>query len=386
MNEHILFNKKISNKSQSRSQSRGRSRSRSRSNSKRRKSKKHTTHNVESLQHDLERQEGEDLTDAGNLNQPRISDQKQGSSSDDSHLEGDQRREPQRRRKAYDHNPTKSVIDNIGDEEFSSIEYDYEGGDDSSEYSYAEGDSYFQETINKLLKENILLKRSHKAYERCHKELEDECEEHKLTIKQLQDELADEQEMRKQVETDFGEFKKAHIALEQAHVELDYGMKKMLEDNVDMRKNLNFLQTSKTNTNNLPQQLAASGRSSFRKTLDKLTSQRDIGKRVPPKRPDPPTRPTSAAYSSAGDKTPNPSSTSTSNKPSKPPPFEKRRERDTPGSSNNARSKGSAAKKPLKKVSLNCFFIFFYLHFIMIGWFVYFRFYFNLTPLLHVVS
>lgn len=357
LNEHILFdNKKKTNNSQSQSRGRSRSRSRSRSNSRRRRQKLHNAQNVKSLQDDPEQQvvEEENLMKGYDLSLPNNLKNQQHSLSDESNA--DQKIELQNRRKIYQH-PTKGGNAYSGDEDSSSVEIDEEDADEgSSEYSYVEGDSYFQETINRLLKENILLKRSHKAYERCHKELEEECEEHKMTIKQLQDDLLDEQEKRKQVEADYIDLQKSHIALEQAHVELDYGMKKMLEDNVDMRKNLSFLQTSKDETDNMKRNLPVpDDRSSFRKTLDKLSFQTDNGKRrVPPKRPDPPTRPTSSAYSSAGERTPipaasnpNPSSTHTPTpfKPVKPPPFANRK--DVPGPSKNAKS---APKKPVKLV------------------------------------
>ena len=374
LNEHILFdNKKTNKKSRSQSQSRGRSRSRSRSrsNSKRRKPKQRKTQNSRSVQDDSEQQQGmvdevEDLIRTYDLSLPNNPDDQQRCSlSDESNA--DQRKELQNRRKVYQKPPKGSGDVYSGDEDFSSVdidEHEEDDNDESSEYSYIEGDSYFQETINRLLKENILLKRSHKAYERCHKELEEECEEHKMTIKQLEDDLADEQDKRKQVETDFIDLQKSHIALEQAHVELDYGMKKMLEDNVDMRKNLNFLQTSKDETDNSKRNLTVpDGRSSFRKTLDKLST----GKRIPPKRPDPPTRPTSA-YSSAGESrtpipamsSPKPSSNPTPTpgrapyKPRKPPPFAERK--DAPGPSKNTKTVPKKPVKPVKKV----FFLFFF--------------------------
>ena len=322
LNEHILFNKKM-NKSRSRSQSRGRSRSRS----KERKSKTHGGRS-RGKNNPISLGIHEDLPHKLMVKKQNSSDEL--NSPDQHSIQAHRYEKPQENDSAS----------NVDEEDLSSGGY----ANDSSEYSYEDGDSYFQETINKLLKENILLKRSHKAYERCHKELEDECEEHKATIKQLEDELQSEKTEREQVENDLKDLHKAHIALEQAHVELDYGMKKMLEDNVEMRKNLNFLEDSKKNDNN---KQSTSGRSSFRKTF---------GKRDPPKRPDPPTRtdPPSrpiSVYSSAGDKTPIPSTSS--HEPPKPPPFSTRQKEyaSDSGSSNKTNKKKHATEKPIKKVS-----------------------------------
>jgi len=137
-------------------------------------------------------------------------------------------RERRGKRKDRAHPDSDFVFSNADESDFSS----YDDCASEEEESYVEGDPYFQETINKLLKENILLKRSHKAYEKCFKELEEECEGQKKTIQEQKDKLEQEESKRNTLEKEFEEHKKAHIALEQAHIELDYGMKKMLEESI----------------------------------------------------------------------------------------------------------------------------------------------------------
>eukprot|EP00111_Clytia_hemisphaerica_P000739 TCONS_00002172-protein len=303
LNEHILFNKRKkpsrsrgNSRSRSRSQSRSRSRSRSKSRERLDQSRKNlpdpnrSQQTPDSEYEDLER---ENSTSDGEVKPPERS-----------------------RRRGQDSRNTE-----YSDEGFSPHE-----SEDESEYSYSEGDSYFQETINKLLKENILLKRSHKAYERCHKELEDEVVEHKTTIKNLEEKLQEEEKKREKAENDYEELQKAHIALEQAHIELDYGMKKMLEDNVDMRKDLTFLQIKKEKDSTDKGEVEQEPQSSFRKAFNRFSPQ-DGGKQTPPKRPDPPTRPTSGVSNST-----NLSKDSTTKPkiPERPKPFADTRQKAIP--------------------------------------------------------
>lgn len=208
-------------------------------------------------------------------------------------------RERRGKRKDRAHPDSDFVFSNADESDFSS----YDDCASEEEESYVEGDPYFQETINKLLKENILLKRSHKAYEKCFKELEEECEGHKKTIQEQKDKLEQEESKRNTLEKEFEEHKKAHIALEQAHIELDYGMKKMLEDNVDMRKDLNFLHAAKEEDRMKAKEAAAAAAAAAKKkrqtSILKTPRTPDFSsgttRSTPPPRPEPPkVRPQSA--------------------------------------------------------------------------------------------